>query len=202
MTNERLNTKMVTPVIIASYPHLAEKSEDASGNLCYSMQILIDANDEKALSQLKQIMENAAFNKWGKSISEVGAVHYIADGDADDEIQVGKKRFSAKSFSRRPQCVYLNLEEIPLERIDEVIYPGAQVRASISAYGTDKGNKNTIAFGLNNVMFVGEGKRIGGASKATDDFSDYKDDSYQPDYFGEGGNDQGGDPDPKQGDLF
>jgi hypothetical protein len=50
------------------------------------------------------------------------------------------------------------------------MYPGAQVRFSVTAFGYDvKGNKG-VAFALNNVQKWGEGDRLDGRVKAEDEF--------------------------------
>jgi hypothetical protein len=50
------------------------------------------------------------------------------------------------------------------------MYPGAQVRGSVSAFGYDyQGNKG-VSFGLNNLQKLGEGERIDGRVAADAEF--------------------------------
>jgi len=53
------------------------------------------------------------------------------------------------------------------------VYAGAIAIVSCGAYGySQKGNRG-VSFGLNNVMKVADGERIGGRPPASDDFADY-----------------------------
>ena len=184
MENDLKPTKWVSPEIICSYPNLAEPaSEDYGGK--YKISIPLPKKQEKALAALREVMMNAAENKWGASArDQVGKSikQFVEDSDFDDRykedpVYQGTMRFAAKS-GRRPGCVFPNLQSVPVEDIEDVFYPGAVVRVSVSAYGTDTGGSKTIAFSLNNVMFVRDGERIGGGSKAEDDFADFADNDY------------------------
>jgi hypothetical protein len=170
---EKLPTKFVTPEIICSFPKLAEM-EEFKGKKSYSLKIMLPADDKKAMADLKQAMVNAAINEWGQKAAELkGIKNFITDGDADDEITAGMKCFSAKAYKKRPGCVFPNLAPVPQEMIEEVFYPGAIIRASITAYAV--ASEKQIAFALNNVMFVKDGQRFGGGpSNPEDDFADFK----------------------------
>ena len=185
MQAEQLNTKLVTPEIVCSYPHLAEKTEDLSGRLAYTLSIPLPKSDTKAQAMLQQVMSNAAVNAWGPKFAGLAGVrHYVVEGDPEDAVYKDCVRFTAKAPKRQPGCVFPNMEPVPVERIDEVFYPGAIIRASVTAYGTDTGGGKTIAFSLNNVMFVRDGERIGrGASAPNDDFGAFKDSSFSDDPF-------------------
>jgi hypothetical protein len=183
MAIEKLNTKFVTPEIVCSFPSLAEPSSVNGSAPKYGLSIPLPKNDAKALAALKQVMKNAAINAWGEKYAELkGVKHFVEDCDNDpkyegDPIYTGCQKFAAKS-KKQPGCVYANLQEIPKDAIADAIYAGCIIRASVSAYGTDTGGSKTVAFQLNNVMFVRDGERIGGASRASDDFADFKDDSF------------------------
>ena len=203
---KRLNTKMITPEIVCSYPSLHEKGEDLSGRLAYSMAIHISKQDPKAKAQLQQIMANAAVNAWGEKYKTLkGITHFVEDTDTLEDVGdrfKGTLKFSAKSQKRQPGLVYPNRERVPQELIETTFYPGCIVLASVSAYGTDSGGKKTVAFSLNNVMWVRDGEPLGSVSNPDDDFADHFDDSFTlggPDPFRDPQ-----DPGPAggQGDLF
>ena len=197
MTKEdKLNTKMITPVIRCMFPKLDEVDEK---NGKYGLSIPLPKTDKAAYDALQEIMRNAAVNTWGEKYANLGGItHFVEDCDkdpkyADDQVYSGCLKFSAKS-NRRPGCVYPNLEAIPLEQLEQVIYGGCYIRASISAYGTETGGKKTVAFSLNNVMFVKDGERLGGAPRADEDFAAFADTGYVPDLFGEDRSGEVGDP--------
>lgn len=184
-----LNTKFITPEIVCSYPCLAEKGTDPSGREAYSISIRLPANDKAAIAKLKEVMSNAAVNEWGakyKDLKKSGVTHHVVDGDPEDPVYAGTQRFSAKSQKRQPVCGYFNADKVfvavPQDEIEDYFYPGAIIRASVTAYATEAGGRKTIAFALNNVLFVRHGERIGGGSNPNDDFADFADEAAQTEH--------------------
>lgn len=183
MQEEKLNTKFVTPVIRCSYPKLAEPDTPERGGK-FGLSIPLPKNDQKANAALKAAMSNAAVNAWGEKYRALGGItHFVVDCDddpelAEDEVYAGCLKFSAKS-KKRPGIVFPNMEPVPTEEIEDVIYPGCWIRASVTAYGTETGGKKTVAFWLNSVMFVKPGESLGGTSKPEDDFAEFADKSWQ-----------------------
>lgn len=194
MQAERLNTKIVTPVIRCSYPKLAEPDSAERGGK-FGISIPLPKSDKAACDALTEIMKNAAVNAWGEKYKSLGGTtSFVTDCDndpelAEDPVYAGCLKFSAKS-KKRPGVVYPNMTPVPAEELEDVVYPGCWIRASISAYGTETGGKKTIAFALNSVMFVKGGEPLGGTSNPDKDFAAYADPNWQP-----------GD-DAVQGDLF
>jgi hypothetical protein len=198
MENDKLSTKWISPEITCSFPNLAEPAEEKYGGK-YALSIPLPKKDTQAYAKLVEAMVNAAVNEWGEKARDLkGIKHFVEDcdnnknGEEPDETYKGCYKFSAKA-KRQPGMVYPNLQPVAKEEIENVFYPGAVVRVSISAYGTETGGARTVAFGLNNVMFVRDGKRIGGASKPDEDFGDFADQSFSRDPF---------DDSPTQLDLF
>jgi len=56
------------------------------------------------------------------------------------------------------------------EEIEKKLYPGARVKATIVAFTYVYMGKKGVSFGLNNLQWVGDGPRLDGGKKATDDF--------------------------------
>ena len=185
MQKEKKNTKLVTPEIVCSYPNLAEPADEQYGGK-FALSIPLPKDNKDEVEALYEVSRNAAENKWGpKAREQVGKSIkiFVQDCDElekykDDPVYKGCLKFSAKA-TKRPGLVYSDARSaVAVEDIEEVFYPGAITRASITAYGTETGGSKVIAFGLNNVMFVRDGERIGGGSRAEDDFAEYKDESY------------------------
>lgn len=174
-TTTSYNTKFVTPEIVCSYPALFVAEDPFnSGQPKFSLSIPIKKDDKEALANIQQCIVNAAVNKWGEKKKDLkGLTLPLADADqtdrADDPIYSGTYYFNAKS-NKRPGVVGLDLQPIMDE--DE-IYPGCIIRASMTFYGYDFNNKKGIAVGLQNVMKVRDGERIGGGSSAESDFAGY-----------------------------
>lgn len=174
-TNSNYNTKFVTPEIICSYPALF-RAEDPfnSGQPKFSLSIAIKKEDKESLAAIQQCIINAAVNKWGEKKKDLkGLALPLTDSDttdrADDPVYSGTYYFNAKS-NKRPGVVGPDLKLIMDE---EEVYPGCIIRASMSFYGYDFNNKKGIAVGLQNVMKVRDGDKIGGGSKAEDDFAEF-----------------------------
>jgi len=174
MTEKVLLTKMVTPEIKCSFPYLFETS-DYTGK--YGLSIPVPEDDEKTIKQIKTLIGNAAENKWGKKArTEIGKkidspLRNGNDEKEDDEIYRDTIFFSANS-STRPGVI--DRYKQPIMEMED-IYPGCIIRASINFYAYDYKGKKGIACGLQNVMKVADGERIGGKSSAEDDFADFTD---------------------------
>lgn len=178
MKNEELEIKWVSPEIVCSFPHLSEPADEQYGGK-FALSIPLPKSDKEAFKELQEVIRNAAVKKWGEEARDLkGVKTFIDDCEGDeDPVYNGCLKFSAKA-TRRPGLVYLNMDPVEKEDIEDVFYPGAFIRVSVNAYGTETGGGKTVAFGLNNVMFVRDGERIGGGSKADEDFANFKDDSY------------------------
>jgi len=169
------NTKFVTPECVCSYPALFVAEDPFnSGSPKFSLSIAIKKEDKESLAAIQQCIVNAAVNKWGEKKKDLkGLTLPLTDADssgrADDPIYRGSYYFNAKS-NKRPGVVGPDLRPIMDE--DEV-YPGCIIRASMTFYGYDFNNKKGIAIGLQNVMKVRDGERIGGGTSAESDFSGY-----------------------------
>ncbi len=175
MKTEKLNTKVVTPEIVCSYPNLAEPADEEYGGK-YALSIPAPKSDKKFIEAINTAMSNAAVNVWGEKYKDLrGVKTYLVDCDNDpkfddDEMYKGCMKFSVKG-KRQPGLVLQDGKTAcKQEDIEDTFYPGAIIRVSFSAYATETGGSKLIAFGINNVMFVKEGNRIGGGASASSDF--------------------------------
>lgn len=178
MKNEELETKWISPEIVCSFPHLSEPADEQYGGK-FSLSIPLPKSNTEAYTKLQVVIRNAAVKKWGEEACDLkGIKTFIDDCEEDDDpVYKGCYKFSAKA-TRRPGLVYPNMEPVDKEDIEDVFFPGAIIRVSVNAYGTETGGGKTVAFGLNNVMIVRDGDRIGGGSKPGDDFSAFKEESF------------------------
>ena len=181
MTTEKNASKLVTPEILCSYPHLFEAVDPFElGTKKYSLQIMIPKTEKAFLAKMKAAILAADEAKWGAKAADIvknlKVKHPVRDGDDSDvENEYAKGCFflSAKSKSR-PGVVDKSMQQI----IDpDDIYPGCIIRAAINFYGFEVKSKKGIAVGLNNVMKVKDGEQIGGKASAEDDFSEFKSES-------------------------
>lgn len=180
---EKLATKYVTPEITCSFPYLFEKSDYTEK---YGLSIPIPNDLEDEIKKIEVLIGNAAENKWGKKArEEIGKkiVSPLRDGDeekGEDEVYRGTTFFSANS-TKKPGVVGPDLK--PIMDMDD-IYPGCIIRASVNFFAYDYKGKKGVSAGLQNVMKVRDGERIGGGSNAETDFA-----GYQPASSGASGSD-------------
>lgn len=171
------NTKMLTPSIILSYPALAKPAKgEHNSNATPKYQISIPWPKEYQ-EELYTMMSKVAEDMWGpKHANLKGVTHFVVDCDDDpkyenDPVYADCLKFSAKN-KKQPQCLGPDGEVILQENLEDELYAGCIVRASINVYATEAGGKKTVAFQLDKVMKIRDGKRLGGGSTAEEDFAD------------------------------
>jgi hypothetical protein len=179
---EKMATKVVIDCLLC-YAHVWEPTAiNDDGVKKYSVACLIKKSDKKQIKQIEAAVQAAIeIGKVKKFEGKVGKLELpLRDGDEDkpdDENYEDCYYINAKSTTP-PGIVDANCKKI-LDR-DEV-YSGIQAKVSITffPYNT-KGNKG-IAAGLNHVMKIADGERIGGRQSAEADFgfaaSEEEDDS-------------------------
>lgn len=169
--------KNPTTVVIGpcrlSYTHLLQKwspdGDPANGK--YMTNILIPKEEKETLKAVMNAVENAKKAsidlKWkGKEPKKLEMP--LRDGaDKDDEVYDGHYYLNAKC-SNRPGVIDSKKNPIIDE---EEIYSGIWALVSITFYGYDVSGNKGVACGLNNVMKVRDGERLGGRNSAENDFA-------------------------------
>ena len=166
------NTKFVTDKVRFSFANVFEPAPNLSGAMKYSVSVLIPKSDKAGVARF-----NAAFEKvkqdnstfWGASIPKT-LKGGLRDGDTEregDEVYAGHYFFNANS-NERPGVVDADLN--PITDKNE-FYSGCYGRASVTMYPYDQSGSRGIAFGLNNVMKLEDGEKLGGPTSAAVDFA-------------------------------
>lgn len=170
---------IVTPAATLSYPYLDQpQASDEPGKKPKYSGAFVFAKDAD-LSALKAAVAAVAEAKWpGKSVKmfESGALRSPFRYDGEEKgYPAGSIFFNARS-EQKPGCVYAfagsngKPEIIPADKIRDALYPGAKVRASVTAFAYDaKGNKG-VSFALNNIQKLGEGERLDNRLAAENEF--------------------------------
>jgi hypothetical protein len=167
-----VNTKFVTDKVRFSFANVFEPAPNLSGAMKYSVSVLIPKSDKAGVARF-----NAAFEKvkqdnstfWGASIPKT-LKGGLRDGDTEregDEVYAGHYFFNANS-NERPGVVDADLN--PITDKNE-FYSGCYGRASVTMYPYDQSGSRGIAFGLNNVMKLEDGEKLGGPTSAAVDFA-------------------------------
>lgn len=168
------NTRVTLEDVRFSYAHVFEPYAFDSNpeKADYSVQIIIDKSNTKALGKIKQAIEAAKeegkSSRWGGTIP-AGLRLPLRDGDEerpDDANYTGKYFMNVRSKSK-PQVVDRSVSPI----IDpEEFYSGCYGNVSLSFYPYSASGNKGVSAGLGNIQKVKDGDRLGGGASASDDF--------------------------------
>ncbi len=169
-----METKVVIGKVRLSYVNVfqARTIGDDEGAK-YSASIIIDKEDKKTIDKINAAVEAAiqeGKGKWGGKIPKNLKLP-LRDGDTDredDEAYAGKLFFNASS-KYKPGVI--DRYKQPITDPDE-LYSGCYAYVSINFYPYDFNGSKGVAAGLNNIMKVAEGERLGGRLSAEEDFAD------------------------------
>ena len=174
-----MSYKTHTPVGRLSYPHLDAPQTGFDGaKPKYSASLIFEKGTD--ISVLEKHVLAAAEEKWpkkAKAMLDSGKLNNPIRDDWEDKAGYpeGCTFISAKS-ERQPGMV-LNVKGpdgrpkgVEDEGIRGTLYPGANVRFSISTYTYDVNGNRGVAFALNNIQKVSDNDRLDGHVRAEDDF--------------------------------
>lgn len=183
-------TKVISPIATLSYPWLEKPQAPQAGAAAnaqpkYSATLVFPPGTD--LTNLKKAVIAAVEAKWpGKSSDPkfMAGLHKPLRNDPDDVLAKGYPEgstFINVRTTQQPGLVYSHPAEgsalnapkpaiVPQDKIREVFYPGAKVRASLTAYCFDVSGKKGPTFALNNMQKVADGDRLDNRVAAEDEF--------------------------------
>jgi hypothetical protein len=166
------DNKVVTPKAMLSYPHLdkPQPKRKATDKSKFSAAFVFAPGTD--LSGMEAAAIAAAEERWGskaKDMLKKGSLRSPFRKDAESKgYEEGSTFINARS-DYKPGLVYLHAEPgtekpalVPEDKVREVFYPGAIVRAQLSAFAYDTDGNRGVSFGLNHVQKIAEGERIDG----------------------------------------
>ena len=172
---------MITPEMIGSFIKVFEPEANLSGDLKYSIQLMIPKTDKKGIAQLEAAIAKAIAKgkdkKWGGKQPKF-RYQPLRDGDAElesgektDPTYAGMMFINAACDSKsRPQVVGPNAKPL----MDESgLYSGCIVRADLTPFAYLNAGNAGIGWWLNSLMLVRDGKRLDGKLDAVDAFASY-----------------------------
>lgn len=179
---EKSKTKVITGKCRASYANVfVPTSIEENQEKKYNISLLIPKEDTKTVEAVKAAVK-AAFDEGraafgGEYPKGTNWHNPLRDGDEekpDDENYTGMYFLNAKSKSK-PEIITDKGRQITDA---EDFYSGCYCRASLNFYAFGKGlPKKGIGVGLNSLMKVDDGERLGGgAAPAATDFGIERDD--------------------------
>lgn len=163
-----------------SYPHLheAQAGRKPGDKAKFSCTLVYAPGAD--LSALRAAELAAAEKKWGTNAKEMlrtGKLKSAFRLDAEAKDYPPGSIFQNVRTEQQPGIVYSHAgpdgkpARVPQDKIRDELYPGAQVRASISFFPYDTEGNKGVSAGLNNVQKIGEGERIAGRRAAEDEFT-------------------------------
>ena len=172
-----MSTRVITPEAILSYPHLLEPQEpmDGKGEPKYSASLVFPAGTD--LSALKAAVKEVAEEKWGDKLPallKAGKIRLPFRTDGEEKGYPEGSTFINARTTRRPQIATTipDADGRPMLLTDESkIYPGAIVRASLTAFTYNVSGNQGVGFGLNNIQFIRDGERLDNFTSAQDEFT-------------------------------
>lgn len=173
--NETKATKVVTGMVRLSYAHIwTPVAIGDDGNAKYSVSILIPKSDKRTLADIKRAVDAAveaglASKFGGKRPGNLKTP--LRDGDAekpDDPVYAGHYFFNASS--KTPPGI-VDINKLQIMDPDEV-QSGDYARVSVNLYAFNQNGNRGVAAGLNHIMKLKTGERLGGRGRAEDDFND------------------------------
>ena len=184
-------TRIITPVCILSYPHLDKVQTPIAGSSgppkFGAVFVFTDLKDIATLQAAANEAFEAAItdpNKRKQMQASPGFKSGFRTDVANYESIGGKVYINARSDTK-PGAVYAYPDEsaepdpttgrkppkcIPDERYADDLYPGAKVRASVTAFYFDKAGNRGIGWALNNVQKIGDGVRLDSRRAADAEF--------------------------------
>lgn len=192
-----MSTKVITPEALLSYPHFDKpqaqddgKQPKYSGAFVFTKETLATEEGKKQFAALQVAAVQAAIDKFGHMyklpngqsipIAQAFAEGILRSPFRKDALAKGYPEgsiFLNARSTQQPGCVYSYADstgkptKVAVEKIKEVFYAGAIVRASLAAFYYDNSGNKGVSFALNNVQFIRDGERLDGRVAAEDEFS-------------------------------
>jgi len=170
-------SKVITGKVRMSYVNVFEMNDKGK----YSVCLLIPKGDKDTLAKVKAAIESVkaepkAATTWGsKWLASFKSP--LRDGDTERDLEKNPEYkghyFINCNSGQKPDVVDAALNPI-LDKSE--MYSGCFGRASVNFYPFSKDGNKGIAAGLNNVQKLADGERLGGGSRAADDFTAVEED--------------------------
>lgn len=170
---------MVTGEVRFSYANVFEAAATPSGDMKFSVSILIPREDKKTLENINKAIQEAVAKGLEKGTftkQHVKGLRFpIRDGDA--EVKSGKRGKEYKGYffinaSSKNQPGVVNTKLEPLMSTDD-FYSGCWGRADVNFFPYNQAGNRGIGVGLNNLMKSKDGDRLDGRQSADQAFSEY-----------------------------
>jgi hypothetical protein len=172
-------TRVTTPEFRVSFAHVFKPSAYEGQEPKYSVVMLFPkSTDIKALKIAAAEAVKAKYGedktKWPKNLKLPFRDGDVPTGDREEPLDGYAGHYFVNATSKeRPDLVDGKLS--PIAETDGTFYSGCYAHATINAYCYDVSGNKGVAFGLNNIQKLRDGKSFAGKKAAVDDFDAVED---------------------------
>lgn len=174
-----IDTKVVTNKVRLSYVNLLEAKAFGEQDVKYSCMLLIPKSDKGTLTAIEEAIDNAIEVDGGQKLKGVKRANVkttLRDGDTEMDTEERPEfkgmMFMNVSSKSKPGILDKYKNKIDGENAYEEVYSGVYAIVSINFYAYNTSGNKGISAGLNNVMIIEKGERLGGKASAESDFAD------------------------------
>lgn len=174
--SEDVSTKIRTGKVRFSYPNVfVPKQVGGKGEPKYSISLIIPKEDTKTVEAIQAAIAAAIVSErgkkiWGTKPPKGEKMNPLKDGDdKGDNPEYAGCYFLSCNSATKPGI--LNRDKTPMTD-PEQFYAGGYGYAVINFFAFDKDVNKGIGVGLNNLMWIEDGERLGGKDTAENDFAD------------------------------
>lgn len=169
-TSTAPSTKVITGVVRLSFPHIWESAAIGdSTEKKYSASLIIDKKDATTKAKIEAAVKAAievGKGKWGGTVPKKLKLP-LRDGDAEKDDEAYENSYFVNASSKNKPGV---LDEQKNEMLNkEDLYAGCYVKADLNFYPFDFNGTKGIACGLNNLMKVKDGEKLGGGGQSAEE---------------------------------
>lgn len=155
-----------------SYAHLFHPRSMDGGDPKYQLTLLVDKDDTVACKMIREAEEAAKklfVEKFGRVTGKLKSVVYDGDEDFPDDANCENKLVIRSSSKNQPGLKVLD-SGILTDALDESeIYSGCYGVVEINFFPYNSASSRGISAGLNNVLKLEDGERLGGGNRNADD---------------------------------
>lgn len=187
-TQKQKNINLILPPGIGSFVTLLEPKPDDKGKMWFSTSLLYGKARSAELEPLRKAIETIAVGAFGDKAMQLMAGGVLRNPLRDGDLRFAQDSGLYKAFkncwfvgartNRKPQVIDAAKNEV---FTDEDVYSGCLMRASVSVFAYNKAGNKGVALGLNNVQVLKKLERLDGRKSATDEFSEWTDESASSD---------------------
>lgn len=176
--------KAMTPKFRVSFPQLFEPSAmDENSKPKYGVTMLFPKGVSlKALEKAHDAALEDGIEKLWKGKKPKNLRSPFRDGDEEEDYSE-KEGYPEHIFVRASSLQKPGVIDADKEKISDPaeVYAGCYARATVVAYAYDVAGNRGVAFGLQNVQKLKDGKAFSGRMKAEDEFDEYEDEDLDED---------------------